>query len=174
QCPAYVVTSVGPGEGKTTLSANIAIAMASIGQRVLLIDADLRRARLHSLFDLKNRPGLGELLTSTQALDQLDLDSHITRTHVPDLHVLTHGLTQVDTPATLFFSDRVKELVTALRRRYDFILMDTAPVMPFPDARLLGQRADAIVLVVRSGITTREGAMNACQLFQEDGIPVLG
>jgi polysaccharide biosynthesis transport protein len=174
QCPVYVITSVGPGEGKTTLSSNLAIAMATIGQRVLLIDADLRRARLHSVFGLDNRPGLSDLLTSTDSLEGADLDAYLSPTKVENLRVMTHGLADVGTPATLFFSPRVKELVTTLRKQFDFILLDTAPVLLFPDARLWGRHSDGVVLVVRAGVTTREGATSACQRFAEDGVSVLG
>ncbi len=174
QCPVYVITSGGPGEGKTTLSANLAIAMAMIGQRVLLIDADLRRARLHSVFGLDNGPGLADLLTSTEPLENVDLDQYLSPTKVDNLRVMTHGLEQVGTPATLFFSPRVRELVTSLRKQFDFILLDTAPVLLFPDARLWGRHSDGVVLVVRAGVTTREGATSACHRFAEDGVAVLG
>ena len=173
-CPVYVITSGGPGEGKTTLSANLAIAMATIGQRVLLIDADLRRARLHSVFGLENCPGLSDLLTSTDSLEGADLNAYLCPTKVDNLRVMTHGLAEVDTPATLFFSPRVQELVTTLRGHFDFILLDTAPVLLFPDARLWGRHSDGVVLVVRAGATTREGALAACQRFAEDGVAVLG
>src|SRR5450759_945389 len=95
QCPVYVVTSVGPGEGKTTVSANLAIAMAMIGQRVLLIDADLRGARRHSVFGLNNCPGLGDLLISTDALEGADLDAYLSPTKVDNLRLMTHGLAQI-------------------------------------------------------------------------------
>lgn len=174
KCPVYVITSGGPGEGKTTLSANLAIAMATIGQRVLLIDADLRRARLHSVFGLDNRSGLSDLLTSTDSLDGANLDAYLCPTQVDNLRVMTHGLAEVGTSATLFFSPRVQALLTALRKQFDFILLDTAPVLLFPDARLWGKHADGVVLVVRAGVTTREGAMAACRRFAEDGVAVLG
>ncbi len=174
RCPVYVITSGGPGEGKTTLSANLAIAMATIGQRVLLIDADVRRARLHSVFGLDNCPGLSDLLTSADSLEGADLNGYLCPTKVDNLRVMTHGLAEVDTPATLFFSPRVKELVTSLREQFDFILLDTAPVLLFPDARLWGKHSDGVVLVVRAGATTREGALAACQRFAEDGVAVLG
>ena len=174
RCPVYVITSGGPGEGKTTLSANLAIAMATIGQRVLLIDADLRHARLHSVFGLDNCPGLSDLLKSTDSLEGADLNGYLCPTKVDNLRVMTHGLAEVDTPATLFFSPRVKELVTVLREQFDFILLDTAPVLLFPDARLWGKHSDGVVLVVRAGATTREGALAACQRFTEDGVAVLG
>jgi Mrp family chromosome partitioning ATPase len=80
----------------------------------------------------------------------------------------------METPALLFFSPRVKELLGLLRRQFDTILIDTAPALQFPDARLWGKHSDGVVLIVRSGITTREGASSACQRFLDDGIPVLG
>jgi capsular exopolysaccharide synthesis family protein len=169
--PIYVITSVGPGEGKTTLSANLAIEMAHVGQRVLLVDADFRRARMHALFELENGKGLADLLTGA---DLSNLDEFIHSAPVENLYLMTHGSTKIDTPALLFFSPAVKRIGAALREKFDIILVDTAPALPFPDARLWGRYADGIVLVVRAGVTGQEGAMQTCQMFQEDGIPVLG
>src|SRR5258708_19313001 len=107
--PVYVLTSVGPGEGKTTLSVNLAIAMAGIGKRVLLVDADLRRARLHTLFGLEGTKGLSDLLTSAGPLG--NVTKYMSPTRVTGLHVMTHGMTRVETPAILFFSSKVKELL---------------------------------------------------------------
>jgi capsular exopolysaccharide synthesis family protein len=174
ECPVYVITSGGPGEGKTTLSANLAIAMASIGQRVLLIDTDLRRARLHSVFGLTECPGLSDLLTSTDSLEDANLDRYLSPTKVENLRVMTQGNEAVGAPAALFFSPRVRELIARLRKQFDVILLDTAPVLLFPDARLWGKQSDGVVLVVRAGVTTREGAASACQRFAEDGVAVLG
>jgi len=80
----------------------------------------------------------------------------------------------METPALLFFSPRVKELLGLLQQQFDTILIDTAPGLQFPDARLWGKYSDGVVLVVRAGMTRREGAASACQLFLDDGIPVLG
>jgi capsular exopolysaccharide synthesis family protein len=169
--PVYVITSVGPGEGKTTLSANLAIAMAHVGQRVLLVDADFRRARMHALFEVENGKGLSDLLTVE---GPANLDEFIHSTRVENLKLMTHGLAKMDTPALLFFSPEVKRIGAALREKFDIILLDTAPALPFPDARLWGRHADGVVLVVRAGVTSQQGAMQTCQMFQEDGIPVLG
>jgi capsular exopolysaccharide synthesis family protein len=174
ECPVYVITSGGPGEGKTTLSANLAIAMATIGQRVLLIDTDLRRARLHSVFGVTACPGLSDLLTSTDSLEDANLERYLSPTKVENLRVMTKGTEEVGAPAALFFSPRVKELIKRLRNQFDVILLDTAPVLLFPDARLWGKQSDGVVLVVRAGVTTREGASSACQRFAEDGVAVLG
>ena len=170
--PVYVITSAGPGEGKTTLSANLARAMAEIGQRVLLVDADLRRPHVHTLLELGDHRGLSDILAGPIEMENLVLDSFIQPTRIENLSVMTHGLTDSATP--LFFSDRIPVFVAALRARFDCILFDTAPTLPFPDARLWGRHSDGVVLVVRAGVTTREGAAAACEKFLSDGIPVLG
>ncbi len=172
--PMYVVTSAGPGEGKTTLCANLAIAMADIGQRVLLIDADLRRAKLHELFGLKDEKGLSDLLVGEEPLEKVDWDELLQPTKAANLHVLTRGLAEVETPGALFFSSRVEQLVAILQEKFDYILVDTGPVMLFPDARLWGKHSDGIVLVVRARVTAKEDAMYVCQRFLDDGIQVLG
>src|SRR6202035_1523201 len=97
---------------------------------------------------------------------------YIQPTQIDNLSVMTHGLTKSETP--LFFSPRVPELVALLQARFDCVLFDTAPTLPFPDARLWGKHSDGVVLVVRAGVTTREGAAAACERFLSDGIPVLG
>jgi len=170
----YVITSAGPAEGKTTMSANLAVAMAETGQRVLLIDADLRRAHGHALFGAKDQKGLIDLLMELESTGTTALEEYLQPSGVENLRVITSGLAQMETPALLFFSPRVKELLGLLRRQFDTILIDTAPALQFPDARLWGKHSDGVVLIVRSGITTREGASSACQRFLDDGIPVLG
>lgn len=172
--PLYVVTSVGPGEGKTTLSANLAIAMAAIGKRVLLVDADLRKARLHTLFGLKESVGLSDLLTLKGPLSNIVLEDFVNATQVPNLQVMTHGLAPAANPAVLFFSGRVQELAVILQKNFDFVLLDTGPALLFPDARLWGRHSDGVVLIVRAGVTYQEGAIRVCRRFQEDGVPVLG
>jgi succinoglycan biosynthesis transport protein ExoP len=172
--PVYIITSPGPGEGKTTLSANLAVAMAEVGQRVLLVDADLRRPSLHSLFGSNDHAGLSDILADPTGISKLTLDDYLQLTPINNLRVMTHGLNQVETPALLFFSPRVGELVAQLRNRFDCILFDTAPALPFPDARLWGKHADGVVMVVRAGVTTRENASAACERFFNDGIPVAG
>lgn len=170
--PVYVISSAGPAEGKTVLSANLARAMAETGQRVLLVDADLRRPHVHTLLAMKNHSGLSDILAGDVEIRDLALDSYVQPSQIANLSVMTHGLAESENP--LFFSSRVPELVALLRSRFDCVLFDTAPALPFPDARLWGKHSDGVVLVVRSGITTREGASAACERFLSDGIPVLG
>jgi polysaccharide biosynthesis transport protein len=172
--PVYVITSAGPGEGKTTLCVNLARAMAETGERVLIVDADLRRPSVHNLLGSSDRVGLSDILAGHSEIEDVALASYIQSTYVENLSVITHGLTKVETPALLFFSPRVGLLVSLLQSKFDCILFDTAPALPFPDARLWGKHSDGVVMVVRSGVTTREGASAACERFLNDGISVLG
>jgi capsular exopolysaccharide synthesis family protein len=172
--PLYVITSAGPSEGKTTMSANLSVAMAETGLRVLLVDADLRTAHLRTVFGKKDHKGLSDLLLDANPISNLFLDDYIQPTGVQNLEVIASGLARVETPALLFFSPRVQDLVARLQARFDCVILDTAPALPFPDARLWGRFSDGVVLVVRSGVTTHEGAFAACQRFLDDDIPVLG
>jgi len=172
--PVYVITSAGPGEGKTTLSANLARAMAEVGHRVLIVDADLRRPAVHALFGAKDHQGLSDILSSPKEIEDLDVDRFVQSTSVNNLYVMTHGTSREQSPAVLFFSPKLGALVSCLQERFDCVLFDTAPALPFPDARLWAKHADGVVLVVRSGVTTREEAGTACERFQHDGIAVLG
>ncbi len=172
--PVYVITSAGPGEGKTTLSINLARAMAETGQRVLLVDADLRRPNIHSRLGMDNHEGLSDILTSPLDIKDIELSTFVQPTQIDNLSVMMHGLMKVETPALLFFSPKVSILISLLQSKFDCILFDTAPALPFPDARLWGKYSDGVVMVVRSGVTTREGASAACERFLNDGVSVLG
>jgi capsular exopolysaccharide synthesis family protein len=161
------ITSAGRGDGKTTTLCNLGIALAHIGKRVLLIDADLRRPRLHSVFHLPNDPGLAQVLTSRP------LESAVQTTKVPGLSILTSG---AESPEALFLlhSDRVGRVLSSARNDYDTVLIDTPPVLELADARVVGQYADAAILVCRAGATSRDSAAGAAQRLQWDRIPVLG
>lgn len=170
-----ILTSAGPGEGKTTVATNIAAAAAATGKRTLIIDGDVRKARLHTLFDFPPEPGLTELLTCDQLSQDVISSPHIRSTSVPGMFVLPAGLLQAgESPAEILFSVKLAELLNTLKREFDLILVDTAPALHFPDARLLGKFSDGVVLVVRAGITQRETANSVAQRFIIDRIPVLG
>lgn len=167
------VTSVNPGEGKTTVVSNLAIALAEISWPVLLIDADLRRPRIHELFDLDNRSGLTELLHEQDTLEGRPLKTLLSQTKIPGLYVLTSGRISW-TASNLLHSPRLPELMKLLRKEFDTIFIDTPPMQHLADARVLGRVADSMILVIRAGRTTRGMALSAKQRLGEDGIPVLG
>jgi len=168
-----VFTSPGPEEGKTTIVSNLGIALAEINRRVLLVDADLRRPQLHKVFDLPNSWGLSDLLREKNPLAEVPLEALARPTQIPDLYVLPSGPGTVSI-SNLLYSPRLPELLERLRREFDTVLIDTPPMLHIADARVLGQFADAAILVLRAGQTSRDAALAAKERFAEDNIPLLG
>jgi len=168
-----VVTSPNPGEGKTTVISNLAVSMAEINRRVLLIDADLRRPRVHQLFGMPNRFGLTDLLAAPEPIEQIPLKASSLETGVPGLYVLPSG-SRTYNISSLLHSPRMAELIERALRVFDTVLIDTPPVKQIADARVLGRLSDGVVLVLRAGQTTRGTARAAADRFAEDGIRVLG
>jgi len=167
-----VVTSPGPGEGKTTVATNLAISMAEIGRRVLLVDADLRRPRVHTLFGLPNEAGLTSLLQSRD-LEKADVDAVIHPTQAASLFAMPSG-PATSAAANLLFSPVLNLLLQRFRDEYDMVIVDTPPSLQMPDARVVAREADAVVLVFRSGRTTRDAALATAQRFAEDKTRILG
>jgi polysaccharide biosynthesis transport protein len=168
-----VLTSPGPGAGKTTVTSNLGIAMAEIGRRVLLIDADLRRPHLHHIFRLPNSWGLCDLLRATDLVENHGIFQMARHSDVSGLDVLTSGDARGN-PAHLLYSPRLARLLSKAGREYDLVLIDAPPAIQLADARVLGHLADGVILVIHAGRTTREGAVFCCQRFAEDGARVLG
>lgn len=167
-----VVTSASPGEGKTTTSSNLAVTLAKMGRRVLLIDGDIRSPRIHSIFALENSTGLTTTLKQIAINDTLT-GTFIRETAVPNLHVLTSG-PAIEAGGDLLFSALMPTLIARYRSAYDMVLIDTPPMLVMPDARVLGRIADAVVLIARAGQTTRSAIQAAYRRFVEDRTPVLG
>jgi len=166
------ITSPGPYEGKTTVTTNLSIALAEIGRKVLLIDADLRRPRIHEIFRLDNEVGLASLLREA-AMDKAAVDSAVKETAVPNLFALPSG-PSTSAAASLLFSPHMQELLRRFKGEFDTVLIDTPPTLQMPDARVIGRLADAVVLVTRANHTTRDAALAARQRFGEDQTRVLG
>lgn len=142
------VTSSVASEGKTTVSVNVALAYVEMGQRVILIDADLRRPNVASMLGLENAVGLASIL-----VDSVRVEDAVIRT-ASGLDVLTAG-ELAPNPAQLLASHKMKELVEALRPHYDFIVIDTAPLLSVADATIIAQYADSSVVVVNARKTTK-------------------
>ena len=166
-----VVTSCGPGDGKTTVVSNLAIAMAEIRRRVLIIDADMRRPRMHQLFDLSNDFGLSTLLRDTQN-DENPIDA-IQETRIPGLFVLSSG-PATSSAANLLYSQRLPELLARLRSEFDMVLIDTPPSLQLTDARVLARITDGVVFVARVGQTTVDATVALHKRFWEDHTRILG
>jgi len=148
------VTSSGPGDGKTTTAANLALAFAQSGKRVLLIDADLHVPRVHEVFGLEGAKGLGSVLVGEAefeaAVQQVYYDGEV----VNNLDVLA-GLHSQPSPAELLDSESVRRLLEGARQNYDWVIIDTPPVLSVADASIVGAISDGVVLVLRAGASSR-------------------
>jgi succinoglycan biosynthesis transport protein ExoP len=164
-----MITSALPQEGKTTTSINCAVVLAQKGIRVLLIDADLRRPSIHKTLGMGPRSGLSNVLTGSAILQQT-----ITRSPVlPNLSVLPAG-TPPPNPAELLASPNMRDVLEELRGQYDHIVIDTPPTLSVTDAVVLSPRADAIVLVIRSGHTTKQALRRSRDILMQVNAKVSG
>jgi capsular exopolysaccharide synthesis family protein len=168
-----VLTSPDPGAGKTTVTSNLGMATAEIGRRVLLVDADLRRPRLHRLFEIPNSFGLTDILRITTPLEDIPVNQLVRQTKIPGLYLVPSGPT-TDGLSSLLYSPRLAEFLQRVAKEFDLVLIDAPPMLHFADARVLGRHSDGVILVLRSGQTKRDAAMLARQRFDEDGTCVLG
>lgn len=167
-----LLTSAGPQEGKTTVICNLGIAMAEVNKRVLLIDADMRRPRLHDVFQVPNERGLSDLLQTKNEV-RAELKGLVVETAVPGLFVLPCG-PATSAAANLLHSGVLAEALAILDKEFDLILIDTPPMLQMPDARVVGRVVDGVILVVRAGHTTRDAALAARQRLHDDKTPVTG
>jgi succinoglycan biosynthesis transport protein ExoP len=172
RAPGIVITSAGPGEGKSTITSNLGLAMAETDRRVLLIDGDLRNPRLHEIFAIPNRAGLADLLRNDES-PELATTRLVRVTAKSSLYVLPAGNTS-GRISNLLYSARLPKLLERLREEFDAILIDSPPMIQAPDARILARAAGTVVLVIRAGQTSRDTAAAAKQRFADDGTPVIG
>jgi len=163
-----LVTSAGPADGKTTVAAYIAIAIAQTGQRVCLVDCDLRKPRVHSLFNEQNDRGVTTALLDPNQLPDLLLDSK-----VPNLWVLRAGPTPPN-PADLMHSDAFSRMLEELRSKFDRVVIDSPPIGLVTDGVILATRVDATVLVVRALSTRRDAAKRAVRSLRDVGANCAG
>lgn len=173
-CPQSIVfTSPCPGEGKTTIVCNTAIALAETNRSVLIIDGDCRKPRIHTIFNLSNKWGLSNFLNEQLPIESYPLANLVQKTSVPDLYVITAGSERAKF-ASLLYSSRLQALLARFRREFSAVLIDTPPVLRVSDARIIGRTADSVVLVFRASSTTREEAAASTKIFAEDGAMILG
>jgi capsular exopolysaccharide synthesis family protein len=162
-----LVTSSSPGEGKSFVSANLAVAMSQLGKRVLLIDADMRRPRQHTIWNLSNFIGLSNILVNQAQLPNTAQEALVT------LDVLPVGTTPPN-PVALLDSQRMATLIQEATKEYDFVIIDTPPLTAVADALVVGKLVDGMLLVVRPG-EVESGAVNTARsLLEQAKVPVLG
>lgn len=168
-----IIASPGAGEGKTTVISNLALAYAETKRSVLLIDCDTRKPKLHRIFDIPNDTGLLDLLAEREPLDASVAFRHWRNTRFPGVCLLPSGQEGEGSQA-LLHSQRLDELIELARRQFNVVLIDTPPMMHLADARIVSSLVDGVVLVVRSGQTSRESLVSVNRRLAEDGINVFG
>jgi capsular exopolysaccharide synthesis family protein len=157
------------GDGKSTLAANLAVSIAQSGKRTVLIDADFRRPRLHKFFPSVNRAvGLSSVIAG-----QARPEEAIQPTAVANLSLLPCG-PRPSNPAELLTSPRFQEFLAAIRPQFDFVLLDTPPVLLVSDPCAVAPRVDGVLLVLRLGKNNRPTAERACEVLASLGAKVLG
>lgn len=167
---SLVISSSTPAEGKTIVAMHLAQAAAAMGQRVLLVDADLRRPQVHARLGLSNMRGLSNLIAS----EDLDFNDVIQKTQQDEnLYVLTAGQIPPD-PTRLLSSEKMQNLMGELRSAFNLVIYDTPPLVGFADANLLATPTDGLVLVVGLGKTDRYPLMQALDGMRISNTPLLG
>ncbi len=146
---SVVVTSTGPSEGKTVVAANLAVALAQAGQRVLLIDADMRKPRVHTVFEKPQTPGLSNVLVGCAKASEA-----VHKTTVPGLWVMPAGL-HPPNPAELLGSKRFKDFMASLTEHFDWVIVDTPPVMAVTDSSVVAQLTTGVLFVVGASMRGR-------------------
>jgi len=161
-------TSAGQGEGKSTVSANLAASMAQTGNRVILVDCDLRKPVVHRFFNAHNSVGLTSILTG-----QVQLTEAIRKTKCEGLDIITSGPIPPN-PAELLQSKAMQTILEQLQAHYDMIVLDAPPVLPVADALILTPYTDGVVFVVAAQEVPKDIALRAKQLIENTNTKILG
>lgn len=163
-----LVTSPEPGTGKSTIAANLAIVYAQKGKKTLLIDGDMRKPTVHMTFNMSNHLGLSTNLTKA-----LELSESCQRTDVKNLFILPSGIIPPN-PAELLSSKRMEYLMTAIRKIFDIIIIDSPPITVVSDALILASQTDGVILVVRKKVTKKEKLKQATEQIDMVKAPIIG
>jgi len=163
-----LITSPAPGDGKTTLASNIASAMAQAGNRVILLDCDFRKPTQHRIFELEKRIGLSNVLAGEVSIEQATQ-----AVKVPGLHVVPCGPIPSN-PSEILNSQGFADLLAGLAEKYDQVVIDSPPVLPVTDARILAACCDGVILALRAEKTTRPAGLSARDQLQSVGGRILG
>ena len=159
---SLVLTSTVPNEGKSFVSANLAIAFANTGKKVLLVDADMRLGRQHEIFELSNQAGLSNLLVET-AGDRLR--KYVQKTDIENLSVVTRGVTPPN-PAELIDSKQMEKFIATAKSKYDYVIIDSAPVYNLADSLIISKKADRTMIVCRANKTNIDHVKDGLKSLQ--------
>ncbi len=166
-----LVTSSVPSEGKTTTAVNTAISLSQTGAKVLVVDADMRRPRLHNIFQIENRHGLSSILSAE--MNEAEVLTMVTPYEDSNLHLLTSGPVPPN-PAELIGSDQMRRLIKMLENNYTHIVIDSPPIASFTDGVLISSMVDGVLLVVHANKSSRGIVRRSKQLLQEVGAKIFG
>lgn len=161
------ITSAEMGEGKTTVASNIALSFAESEKKVILIDCDLRRPAVHKNFKTSNLLGISEVL-----LGEITLEEAV-KNYSNNMNILTSGKIPPN-PAEMLASSAMTNLIEDLKKEYDILIFDTAPINAVTDAQILGAKVDGTILVIRAGRTKKEAAIEAKNLLDKVGANIIG
>lgn len=162
------ITSSGPGEGKSTTAANLAVVLAQNGHKTILVDCDQRKSKIHKIFKISNQVGISDLLVGN-----IELNDAVKSISIKNLFIMTSG-TKPPNPSELLGSKKMYELLEKLKEVFEYIILDTPPILSVTDAQVLAGHSDGCILVVASGETARDSAVKAKELLQKVGAKILG
>jgi capsular exopolysaccharide synthesis family protein len=165
---AIMVTSPNVGDGKTSISVNLASSLAMTGRRVVLVDTDMRRPLDHKIFGLALQPGLSNFITGSVSLEEI-----IQPTQVPGLSLIAAG-TVPPNPVQLLSSQVFVELMQQLRQEFQHLILDTPPIIGFPDGRIISSLTDGVLLVFKHHVTSRESGRLAAHLLEQVNANIFG
>ena len=168
---SLLITSSLPGEGKTTTAVNTAMSLAQTGASVVIIDADMRRPRLRSIFGLSDRPGLSSILSND--MTEAEMIAIVSKEEASGLSVLTSGPIPPN-PAELLGSDQMRRLIAALQTEFTHVVVDSPPITSFTDGVLIASMVDGVLLVVHGGKSSRHVVKRARQLLNDVGAKIFG
>ncbi|MFQ6609497.1 MAG: GumC family protein, partial [Fidelibacterota bacterium] len=166
---SIVISSAGPGEGKTTTISNLAITYANLGKKTLLLDADLRRPVIHRVFGLDKENGLTKYLAGGAE----NFNELVQKSDIPNLYVVTAGIVPPN-PSELLGSKKMAELIDRLEQEYDMVCLDSPPLVAVTDATLISKEIDQLILVTKSGGTDKNAFARTLQALKNVDVPLAG
>jgi succinoglycan biosynthesis transport protein ExoP len=163
-----LITSSKPGEGKTFISCNLALSLAQLNKKVLLIDADMRNPRLHRIWGIKNENGLSRLLTSDEKVENV-----MVKSPVENVMIIPSGI-RTPRPAELLASPKFEQLLQTLTQSFDHVILDSPPLLPVADSMIVAGKCDCVVMVIHGGETSRDIVQKATQHLSKTEAVVAG